>query len=216
MNPNPYTNPDLDPDPDLTVTIEIGARVRTRDNGDVGTVHRVVLDLDRQAVASIVVLKGRLLSRDILVPFEAIEQVDDDGVLLNMTTDELDQLPDFAYNEILTPPPTWAFPLPYPGGAVYIPVSQRERLGGNQLDLTPGVQVYATDGEVGTVDQVELDAATGRVDAFWVRSGGIFSHDLRVPAEWVDRIDEEGVWLSASRDDLEAGLTQESQARAQR
>ena len=197
------------------MNIEIGARVRTRDDADVGEVHRVVVDLERQAVVSIVVLKGRLLSRDILVPLEYVERADEHRVTLRLTTDELDDLPDFAYNEILTPPPTWAFPLPYPGGAVYIPVSQRERLGGNQEDITPGTSVWATDGEVGTVERVELDAQSGRLDAFWIDSGGIFSHSLRIPAEWVEGIDSEGVHLAAARDDLEARLGAESQARLQ-
>jgi sporulation protein YlmC with PRC-barrel domain len=46
--------------------IEIGARVRTRDGRDAGEVHRVLVDLEDNAVTGIVVLKGRLLSRDIL------------------------------------------------------------------------------------------------------------------------------------------------------
>jgi uncharacterized protein YrrD len=195
------------------MNIEIGARVRTRDDADVGEVHRVVVDLDREAVASIVVLKGRLLSRDILVPLEYVERADEYGVTLGLSTDELEQLPDFAYNEILTPPPTWAFPLPYPGGAVYIPVSQRERLGGYQEDVTTGTRVWAIDGEVGSVDQVELDLQSGRLDAFWVRAGGIFPHDLRVPAEWVRSMDEKGVHLLATREQIDSRLSQESKAR---
>src|SRR6476469_4547113 len=117
--------------------IEIGARVRSRDDDDVGEVHRVVVDLEAQTVASIVVLKGRLLSRDILVPLEYVEQADEDGVLLTLTSDELENLPDFAYNEILTPPPTWAYPMPYPDGSVYVPIQQRERLGNSEIDLVP-------------------------------------------------------------------------------
>src|SRR5437773_2744985 len=163
--------------------IEIGARVRTEDGSDVGEVHRVIVDLEQQAVTSIVVLKGRILSRDILVPVDYINKADQDSVTLGLGKDDLDQLPDFAYNEILTPPPTWAFPLPYPGGAVYIPVTQRERLGGHQIDITPGTPVLAKDGEVGTVDRVELDERTDRIDAFWVKAGIIFSHDLRIPVE---------------------------------
>lgn len=195
------------------MNIEIGARVRTRDDADVGEVHRVVVDLEQEAVASIVVLKGRLLSRDILVPLEYVERADEDGLSLRLTTDELDELPDFAYNEIMSPPPTWAFPLPYPGGAVYVPVSQRERLGGNQIDLTPGTKVWATDGEIGEVDQVEIDATSGQVEAFWVGSGGVFGHDLRIPAEWVEGLGEDGVSLAASRADVEGRLSPESQGR---
>jgi uncharacterized protein YrrD len=196
------------------MNIEIGARVRTRDDADVGEVHRVVVDLERQEVASIVVLKGRLLSRDILVPLEHVERADEDGVSLKITTDELEQLPDFSYNEILTPPPTWAFPLPYPGGAVYIPVSQRERLGRSQEDIKPGTKVWATDGALGEVDQIELDPQAGHLDAFWVSSGGMLPHDLRVPAEWVESVDDDGVRVAASRDEVQSRLAAESQARA--
>lgn len=195
--------------------IEIGARVRTRDDADVGEVHRVVVDLEAQSVASIVVLKGHLLSRDILVPLEYVEQADADGVVLNLTTDELESLPDFAYNEILSPPPTWAFPMPYPGGAVYVPVTQRERLGGSEVDLVPDTKVLARDGEIGTVDRIELVADSGRVDAFWVRTGGLLGHDLRIPAEWVEGVEEDGVMLAASREEVEAQLGPESRARAE-
>jgi uncharacterized protein YrrD len=195
------------------MNIEIGARVRTRDDSDVGEVHRVVVDIDRQEVASIVVLKGRLLSRDILVPLEHVERADESGVALKITTDELEQLPDFSYNEILTPPPTWAFPLPYPGGAVYVPVSQRERLGGSQEDITPGTKVWAADGSLGEVDRVETEGETGRLDAFWVSSGGVLPHDLRIPAEWIEAVDKEGVQIAASRDQIESQLGPESRAR---
>ena len=193
--------------------IEIGARVRTREGSDVGEVHRVIVDIEQQAVTSIVVLKGRFLSRDILVPIDYVERADQDSVTLRLGKEELDQLPDFAYNEILTPPPTWAFPLPYPGGAVYIPVSQRERLGGHQLDITPGTRVHATDGAIGTVDRVELDERTDRLDAFWVKAGTIFSHDLRIPVEWVVRLDEAGLRLAATRDQIESRLGAESRLR---
>jgi hypothetical protein len=47
-------------------------------------------------VTGIVVLKGRLLSRDILVPLEFIDTVNDDEVVLSLSDDELEQLPESA------------------------------------------------------------------------------------------------------------------------
>src|SRR5919201_5890974 len=73
--------------------IEINSPVRTRDDAHVGQIHRVVVDLEREAVTGIVVLKGHLLSRDILVPLEDIEWADKDGVTLGLTRDQLEQLP---------------------------------------------------------------------------------------------------------------------------
>ena len=194
--------------------IEINSPVRTRDDAHVGQVHRVVVDLEREAVTGIVVLKGHLLSRDILVPLEHVERADENGVTLSLTTDQLEQLPDFAYNEILTPPPTWAFPLPYPGGAVYIPVHQRERLGRNEQDILTGAKVRAKDGEIGEVERVELEGRTGRVDAFWVRPSETFPDGVRIPVEWVADVGEQCIQVAATRAEIESGLGEESRARA--
>jgi sporulation protein YlmC with PRC-barrel domain len=170
--------------------IDIGARVRTLDGREV---HRVVVDLDYKVVTGVVVLKGRLLSRDVLVPLDFIDRVDGDTVVLRLNADQLEQLPEFAYNEILAPPPAWTLAGVYPDGSVLIPIRQRKRLGEHHVDLTPGTRVLATDGEAGRVDEVELDPTTGELDAFWIRAGRLFAQDVRVPVEWVERVDAERV-----------------------
>jgi sporulation protein YlmC with PRC-barrel domain len=187
------------------VKIDIGARVRTRDGKSVGEVHRVVVDLDDKAVVSLVVLAGRLLSRDVLVPIDFVERATPDEVTLRLTADELDQLPNFEWNEILAPPPVWTLAPIYPDGTAYVPIRQRKRLGRTQVDLTPGTRVWATDGEIGRVDEVELDEF-GELDAFWVRAGGVFAYDVRIPVEWIARADEAGIYLHGSRADIEAQL----------
>jgi uncharacterized protein YrrD len=175
-------------------------------------VHRVLVDLDDDSVTGIVVLKGGLLSRDVLVPLDFIDRVEDDEVVLTLDEDELDQLPDFAYNEFLVPPPALTSVGPYPDGTFLVPVWQRKRLGQHHVDITPGTPVRATDGELGRVDQVELDPITGELEAFWIRADGLFGHDIRVPAQWVDRVDESGVYLKASKVEIETGLGPQSRA----
>jgi uncharacterized protein YrrD len=194
--------------------LEIGAPVRTRDGKHVGEVHRVLIDLDDESVAGIVVLKGRLLSRDILVPLDFIDRVDGDEVVLTLNEDELDQLPEFAYNEILAPPPAWTLAGPYPDGSFYVPIQQRKRLGQHHIDITPGTRVVARDGEIGRVEEIELDPVTGALNAFWVRAGGIFAHDMRIPVEWVERAEESAVHVAATKLDIETGLGPQSRALA--
>jgi uncharacterized protein YrrD len=196
------------------MNIEIGARVRTRDGRNVGEVHRVIVDLDDDSVTGIVVLKGRLLTRDVLVPLDFIDHADADEVVLTLDEAELDRLPDFAYNEILAPPPAWTSAGPYPpDGTFYIPIAQRKRLGQHHFDITPGTRVRALDGEIGSVDRIELDPVTGGLDAFWIRADGVFGHDVRIPAEWVERADASGVVVvKASKADLETRLGSQSRA----
>jgi sporulation protein YlmC with PRC-barrel domain len=194
--------------------VVIGARVRTRDGHEVGEVHRVVVDLEDRAVTAVVVLRGRLLSRDVLVPLDFIDRSDGRELVLRLDADRLDELPDFAYNEFLAPPPAWTLAGPYPDGSVYVPVRQRKRLGQHHIDVVPGTRVLASDGEIGRVDEVEFEPDTGELDAFWVRAGRIFAYDVRIPVEWIERIDDSGVHVAGSRIDIETGLGPLSQARA--
>ncbi|HEV7665145.1 MAG TPA: PRC-barrel domain-containing protein [Chloroflexota bacterium] len=195
------------------MNIVIGAAVRTRDGYHVGEVHRVVVDLVDQAVTAIVVLQGHLLSRDVLVPFDFIDHQESDEVVLRLDHDRLEELPDFVYNEFLAPPPAWTLAGPYPDGSVYVPLRQRKRLGEHHIDITAGSRVLTTDGDIGSVDKIELQADSGELDAFWVRAGRVFAHDLRLPAEWVDRIDDAGVHVGGSRIEVETGLGPLSRAR---
>jgi uncharacterized protein YrrD len=194
--------------------IEIGARVRTRDGHQVGHVHRILVDLDDGAVTGIVVLKGRWLSRDVLVPLDFIDRVEGDEVVLTLDENELDQLPDFTYNEILVPPPALTSVGPDLDGSFYVPIWQRKRLGQHHVDIVPGTRVHATDREIGHVDQVELDPITGELDAFWIRADGVFGHDIRIPVEWVERVDGSGVYVKASKSEIEARLGPQSRALA--
>src|SRR4051794_25355659 len=66
----------------IEMKIDLGARVLTRDEHEVGEVHRVVVDIDNEAVVAVVVLKGRLLSRDILVPIDFVDSADGNVVRL--------------------------------------------------------------------------------------------------------------------------------------
>ena len=83
--------------------IELGARVVTADGAEVGQVHRVVVDLEQQAVTAIVVLKGRLLPRDVLVPLDFVDRAEANSITLRLRRHELDHLPDFASNAFFTP-----------------------------------------------------------------------------------------------------------------
>jgi len=78
----------------------------------------VLVDLEDDAVTGIVVLKGRLLSRDILVPLDFVDRSDEHEIVLTLTADELERLPEFAFNEILAPPPAWTLATPYPDFSV--------------------------------------------------------------------------------------------------
>ena len=183
--------------------IKLGAQVRSLDAQRVGEVHRVVVDFDQQAIVSIVVLGRGGLGRDVLVPVDYIQSLGNDEVQLGLTREALDDLPDFAFNELVTPPATWTSS----EGSALVRAQQHKRLGDAQHDLTRSTEVLATDGPIGSIQSVEWDPGTGRLIAVWARGKGVRGEDTRIKPEWVQRTDEDGnLQLTATRAELEGYL----------
>jgi nucleotide-binding universal stress UspA family protein len=168
----------------VSAQIQPRSQVHTRDDRHVGEVHRIVVDLEQRAVSSIVVLGRDRLARDVLVPVDFIEQLDNGVVRLRLTAEELDALPDFSYHEFVTPPSTWT--------SVPVPATEHERIGPNQQVVTPGTRLVALDGPLGRVDALELDLDTGELKAFRTRQ-------MRIPTEYVQASDQEDILRVAAK-----------------
>jgi hypothetical protein len=92
----------------LTTTdydFKIGAPVLT-DDGEVGRLKYVVVDPDAAVVTQLVVERGRLLHREMVVPAGWVEHADGQGSRLQAKLDELEALPEFREVEFWAPDPT--------------------------------------------------------------------------------------------------------------
>ncbi|HZS93112.1 MAG TPA: PRC-barrel domain-containing protein [Chloroflexota bacterium] len=69
--------------------------------------------------------------------------------------------------------------------------------------ITMGMDVHALDGRAGRVDDVLISAETGQ-PAFVVvnAEGGLFASDVVVPIESVQNVDDAGVWLALTREQV--------------
>src|ERR671933_442313 len=75
--------------------VELGARVRTTDGKDVGTIDRLIVDPSNNEIKAAVIRKGIILPRDVEVPLSTIEPGPNGSVQLTYTADQVDQLPEF-------------------------------------------------------------------------------------------------------------------------
>src|SRR5919205_4225233 len=75
--------------------VELGAKVRTADGKDVGTIDRLIVDPSNNEIKAAVIHKGMILPRDVEVPLSAIERGSDGSVQLTYTADQVDHLPEF-------------------------------------------------------------------------------------------------------------------------
>jgi hypothetical protein len=66
-----------------------------------------------------------------------------------------------------------------------------------------GMDVHAIDGRAGRVDDVLVSTETGQPAFVVVKAGGLFASDVVVPVESVQNVDEAGVWLTLTREQVQ-------------
>jgi uncharacterized protein YrrD len=218
----------------LYMRIDLNATVYDRSGDKVGTVDRIVVDPTTKEIAKFIVGRGFLSGRDTIVDLEMVSRIDDDGIHLELTPAQVDQLPEYVEDQF-TPVeenerPGIPFMAPNAGGAgMYLwgsadtgrgyddgsslfasaPMSNRttetrSNLPEQDVIISEGTDVVGSDGEkVGTVDQVVFDR-NGRINGFIVRSGFIFTRDVKVPIDWVAETGQEHIRLNVASDQAEA------------
>jgi uncharacterized protein YrrD len=184
--------------------------------GILGKVDRLVVSPGTGEVVGLVVRRGLLARRDLVLPLEAVEQADEERVRVRLTAAELAQLPEFREEEFIEPPPDWS----PPGGRLSSPLLFRLPTRLLQRQLTParvgqtlpeaggrplksGQRVVCRDGELGVLDLVLIDPSSRRATHFVVRAGSALGHDVIVPVEWVREISRDRVYLDVGREQVE-------------
>ena len=80
-----------------------GTPIYERNGQKVGELNRIVMDGKTGDVSHLVVGKGWLLPRDIVVSRDDVEVAEPDRIQLRLTEDELEQQPDFYEIHYVTP-----------------------------------------------------------------------------------------------------------------
>ena len=65
-----------------------------------------------------------------------------------------------------------------------------------------GMTVFASDGKAGRVDDVLASGETGQPAYLVVDAGGFFKGDVVIPFSDVQNVDDGGVWLALTRDEV--------------
>ncbi|HEX6508618.1 MAG TPA: PRC-barrel domain-containing protein [Chloroflexota bacterium] len=194
--------------------IDIGADVIGSDGKKLGTVEYVVVQPPRMHVTDIVVRTGGLLTRDVVIPASAVEDVEDGTVYLSIHKDDLKSYPDFVEVHYEKPPPSWVPPTDfyYPPAAVLLPptagVPEFEEVRVNvppgTRAIREGMEVETIDGDkVGKVGSLDLELPTGDVKGFVVEQGFLFKRDTRIPVSDVKEIRDDKVILKLTKEQIE-------------
>jgi len=206
--------------------LSIGTSVFERNGQKVGELHRVVLDGKTGDVSHLVVGKGWLLPRDIVVSHDDIESAEPDMIKLRISEDELDQQPDFYEVHYVTPGPDEQVPAPYASESLlYAPIAPPLGAGwvmpyaytvppddaevdvnvpAGSVTLAEGMEVWAGNDKAGTITGVRIHPVTDHVSHIVVSHGWLFPEERIIPVSAIRTIDERGVHLAPSVDELRA------------
>jgi uncharacterized protein YrrD len=207
------------------MSVQLGAHVRTSDDKDVGSIERLIVDPASGEVKAAVIRKGFILTEDIQIALSALQEGPEGEVCLSYTADQVKELPRFHDADYTAPPAAYTSPLGYPGAALLWPVGYLSgvppsdtaryslaetdevlRQRGVNLDnvvIDQGSDVIGRDGEkVGEIHSVTVDATTGRPTRIVVRKGFLFTEDVELSAETIERVADERVYLTVDQEQL--------------
>lgn len=208
--------------------LPIGATIRCRD-GAAGRLKYVVIDPNDHEVTHLIVERGMLLHRDIVVPVAWVEQTSEHEIVLNATVADLNALPEYREFDFIEPDPSyhplsgqrveetriWVSPYGFihevslNNGQPWLARHVRLGVQDDEMLLQRGLPVYTRDGRTaGTLDHLVVEPSSQKVTHLVIRRGGL-SQVLGarqahiVPLERVAVVTEYGVRLDLTAEELD-------------
>jgi len=196
----------------------LGTHVYCRD-GQCGKMYKIVIDPHTQRVTDLVVTKGFLQKQDRVLPLSVVETVDAQKIQLAISSQELDQYPEYRENEFMVPAPGWEsyagyaeenvlhwanyYGIPEYATPVVPMIKQRapEGIAANLEVIGRDTPVRNLDGTVGRIDHVLVDPQNGEITHLVVRKG-ILPYQVVIPSSWIKHVDENRVFIQGNNSDL--------------
>jgi sporulation protein YlmC with PRC-barrel domain len=211
----------------MMIEIKIGAIVENRGN-EVGRIERVVLDREWYEVTHLVIKHGGPLNpRHILIPVDWVIASMPERVRIDRTEEEISALPNFEVQHYVNleqldqehiehprskvKPSDWinyfvplfanAFGDPYHTPGVVV---TDQMLTSSESVIRRGISVESCDGhKLGEVQEVLLSAPDWRLSAIIIARGFVLKHPMRMPADWIAKIERERILLNRSKKQVE-------------
>jgi uncharacterized protein YrrD len=209
--------------PDQPLDIKIGSTAHCRD-GRAGHVTKLVVAPGSKRLTHIVVERGPLPHRGVVVPIARVKGAQGDAVQLDMDSGDLDGLPLEEEIDFAVPDATWSAGHGYPPDGTLIAVGNPMQSVGElapawsavlveghvdvgvpagEVAIGRDTRVTYHDGSLGRLDHVLLDPTSGAVRALVVSKGHLLARDIVVPISWIETVGEDEIGLAADRALLE-------------
>lgn len=196
----------------------IGARIHCKD-GRAGVLRKVVVDPHSRRVIDLVAEKGLLQKKDRVLPISIVVKASAEDIYLTIQSTELPNYPEYRETDFAVPASGWEITSPFRRdeirhwtnrygvegfGSPVIPMVRKHQVQGIASNLEAigrNTPIRNHEGVVGKVDHLLVVRDTQEVTHF-VTQNGILRHQLVIPVEWVEDIDDDGIYIRGRRADL--------------
>ncbi len=158
------------------MTIDIGSTVNSADGQDIGSVDRLIVDPATNEVRAAVIRKGIFLPRDIEAPISSLTQSMSGELVLDMSAEDVKNLPEFAETMYILPPPQYQLPDGFTAGSMYWPAGAMmgppQNIPATTIAPDPTTDRVLQDAARDDQDQSEVDEAViGKGSTVTARDG---------------------------------------------
>lgn len=184
--------------------IPMNAQVNCSD-GAAGTSTAVIIDPLSKSVTHVVVKVTDHDERS--VPLKYIAETDHDSITLDCSKKELELMPQFKEFRYVKGVPNYP---EFQGGEWEPPyvtldyggeMAEVEVVPAGELAVHRGDPVKATDGQVGIVDELVVEAGSGHISHLVLQKGHLWGkREVTVGVDLIDKVEDGTVYLSINKD----------------
>jgi uncharacterized protein YrrD len=195
------------------------AKVIASNGEEIGHISRVVLRPDTNEVTHIVVRSGSLFKKEEkLVPIEQVEATTEKQIILNSTSEEMEELAPFEEEHFVpaagtlpgslpgNQPPSTPLGLPaYMPPAVETFVTRVEQnIPEDTIAIKEGAKVFSKEGKiVGKLERVVANSAGDQATHLLISKGGLSEEKKLVPINWVKSTGDEEIHLGVKEETVD-------------
>jgi uncharacterized protein YrrD len=198
--------------------LNIGATVSCND-GRCGKLTHVALEPRTGRVTDLIVAKGFLQKKDRVIPVSAVKSASGDEIVVDVDAEDFEKFPEFDEKMVSLPAGGYRNKRYQQKEVVYVmnryrpvfitepvvPTVEHEIHEGVPSDyqvLDAGTPVRNALGEIGELDHLLVNSETDRISHIVIETKGLFSDYPVVPIEDVEAVDEQGIYLKMTKEEL--------------
>jgi uncharacterized membrane protein/sporulation protein YlmC with PRC-barrel domain len=176
-------------------------------DGPGGVSTTIIVDPASETVTHIAVRDPEQVHTEYLVPIDQIGETTTNSIQLNCTQAELKQMQQFIETEFVDMPTSY-----YSGGMAMgygytgpeVVVVEHELIPEGKIAIRRGMSVEATDGYIGTVDELVVDQTSGQVTQVVLQKGHFRGEtNVSLPITQIEKADEYTIYLKLDKASIE-------------